>query len=57
MCVYSLSVGLIVLPLALVDVPICVDEPAPSVGLVLPPEALVPRPVQPDLDTTTVTLV
>lgn len=54
MDVDSLPMGLVVLPLAFVDVPIGVDESTPTVGLVLHPVALVQGIVFPNLLSPTV---
>ncbi len=48
-CVLSLPAGLVLLPVALVDVAVCVPELTLAVGLVVDPVAFVLGTVRPDL--------
>ena len=48
-CVNSLAMSLIIFPLALVDIPIGMDESSPTVGPIIDPVALVERIVLPNL--------
>ena len=50
MLVGTLTMGLIVEPVAFVDISICVDELPDSIRLVVLPHALVARAIGPDLN-------
>ena len=54
--VNTIAMGLVGLPVALVDIAVGVDETAFAVGLVVPPVAFKVRPVLPDLNASAVTL-
>lgn len=55
MSVYSAAVRLVVLPVALVDISIGMNEPPSAIGLVVLPVTLVAGSIQPDLDAAAVT--
>ena len=55
MSVYSAAVRLVVLPVALIDISVGMNESPSAIGLVVLPIALVAGSVQPDLDAAAVT--
>ena len=48
----SIPMGLIILPLTIVDIAVCMDQSASAVGLVSPPVPFIERAIHPDLHTT-----